>query len=863
LGSGRRYDWIVTAWDEQGQQATSSGASWEMGLLTEGEWQAEWIGLGNAGPFGGPLPPGGTRPRQPGGAAFDPALASLHAHGERRPSPYLRNTFSIGGPVRRARVYATARGVYELRLNGKRVGDTLLAPGWTDYDRRIQYQTYDVTDLLRHGENVIGAALADGWYSGYLGFDPRWRAFRYGYKPSLLLRLEVELEGGQVVVVVSDASWRTGTGKITFADLLMGEAHDARLEPLGWDEPGFDDATWHAAATVGPSPARLVAQQTPPVRVTEELSPVSVMELRPGVHLFDLGQNMVGWARLVVEGKPGTVITLRYGEMLGGDGELYTANLRSAKQTDVFVLRGEGTEVFEPRFTFHGFRYVQVEGLPGAPTSATLTGCVIHDDLQRVGEFDSSSELLNRLHANTFWGQRGNFVSVPTDCPQRDERLGWLGDAQVFMRTATFLMDVAPFFTKWLDDVADAQSSEGAYSDVAPRAVLPSDGAPGWGDGGVIMPWTLYQVYGDRRLLERHYEGMQRWMDYLGEANPGHLRTNKLNMNFGDWLSVDADTPKEVLATAYYALDAGIMARVAEVLGLEHDASRYRRLYEDIKSAFVTAYVSDDGRVHGDTQTSYLLALHAGLVPEPLRGAAVAHLVEDIRSRGGHLSTGFLGVSYLGPVLTDCGHANVAYELALKETYPSWGYSIAHGATTIWERWDGWTEERGFQTSEMNSFNHYAYGSITEWFYRYVAGIEADSTRPGYRHILLRPRPGGGVDHAAAVYRSIRGPIESRWKVAGGRLSYRVTVPPNTTATLYLPTTDPAGVTEGGRLATKSPGIEPLPPGAAKGVAVFELASGMYSFEAAFDARPQAAPIAGSRLGPAPGTAADGVRDRD
>ncbi len=850
LLSRGRYRWTVTVWDEDGTAVTGAPSWWEMGLLAPDEWGARWIGLGNQGPFGSPLRTGGTRPRtapaeeEPaeekpdtgpdGDAVPSPSLGiaavdvTEATYGERRPSPYLRTTFDLDRPWRRARVYATARGLYDLRLNGGPVSDARLAPGWTDYHQRIQYQTFDVTSLLRPGRNALGAVLGTGWYSGYVGFDPRWRSFRYGYRPSLLLRLEVWFEDGEVLTVVSDDDWTSSTGSILFGDLLLGEAHDARLEPRGWDEPGFDDALWEPAEVEDSARATLVAQMTPPIRVTEELPALALTEPTPGTYLFDVGQNMVGWARLTTSGPAGTVVTLRFGETIDEDGTLYTENLRSAKQTDVFVLAGEGLETFEPRFTFHGFRYVEVAGLAQPPAVTDLVGCVVHDDLGHVGSFDSSSAMLNKLHENVRWSQRGNFISVPTDCPQRDERMGWLGDAQVFARTAAYGMDVAPFFTKWLLDVVDAQAENGAFPDVAPRAVLPSDGAPGWGDAGVIVPWTLYQMYGDKRLVERMYQPMQRWMAYLAKASPGHLRTRRLNMNFGDWLSLDADTPKEVLATAYYALDASLMARMARALGRDDDARGYEALYADIRAAFQAAYVGPDGEVHGDTQTAYLLALHVGLVPDQLRSATARLLVEDIEFRGGHLSTGFLGVSLLTPVLTEAGYADVAYRLALAETYPSWGYSIRHGATSMWERWDGWTEERGFQTPVMNSFNHYAFGSIGEWLYGYVAGIGVDAERPGFEHVVLRPLPGRGLDHAGATYRSLRGEIRSRWAVDGDHVTYEVTVPANVTATLHLQTVAPERVTEGGVPVGEAVGVTPV----AGGAAVFELTSGSYRFRA-------------------------------
>lgn len=824
LRSRTRYHWKVQVCDEDGQVAESEPAFWEMGLLDPGEWQASWIGLGNAGPFGAPLPPEGLNPVQGG----EPASEEYRVFGEHRPSPYLRKTFEVTKPVGQARLYATARGLYGLHLNGRRVGNAQLTPGWTGYDKRIQYQTYDVSAYLKPGSNALGAILGDGWYCGYLGFDPRWRAYHYGLRPSLLLQLVIEFTDGSTLTVVSDDSWKSNIGPILFSDLQMGEVYDARLELTDWDLPGYDDGSWCEVDLLEGTSAALVAQVSPLIRITEELAPISLSEPSPGVFVFDMGQNMVGWARLRIQGHAGTAARLRFAEMLGDDGTLYTDNLRGARQTDSFILSGDGKDIFEPHFTFHGFRYVELTGYPGRPTLESLTGCVLHNDLEPAGEFESSSSLLNQLQRNITWSQRGNYLSVPTDCPQRDERLGWLGDAQVFLRTATFNMDVAPFFTKWMRDVTDAQSETGAFSDVAPRAGLPSDGAPGWGDAGVIIPWMMYQVYDDTRIIEEHYAAMTRWMAYLQEANPRHLRVNCLNLNFGDWLSVEANTPKEVLATAYYAYDARLMSEVARALGRDEDARAFARLFEDIKAAFVDAYVSADGRVTGNTQTCYLLALHMDLLPEGLRPKAAARLARDIEARSGHLSTGFIGVGYLCPVLSEAGYTDAAYRLALNDTFPSWGYSIRHGATTIWERWDGWTDEHGFQLPAMNSFNHYSFGAVGEWLYRYVGGINLDPEQPGYKHILLRPQPGGGLRYAKVRYRSIRGEISSHWSLEGTRLDFSATIPANTTATLYLPTTKAQAVTEGGQSALEAPGVTLVANQPDR--AVFELASGSYSF---------------------------------
>ena len=820
LRSGLHCVWKVCVWDGAGNPSPySPPAVFESGLLETSDWEGAWISAGK-GPAGDMEPPSGDE--------YDDLANGL------APSPYLRKGFSLYKPVSRARLYATARGVYELYLNGSRVGDDVLAPGWTDYDQRVQYQTYDVTPLLAEGQNALGAVLGDGWFAGFVGFDPKHRGALYGPRPQLLAQLNVEYEDGTTESLATDGSWRCSTGPILYSDLLVGESYDARREMPGWAEPGLDDSGWYGVEVEEIGDTNLVAQPDEGIRVTEELEAKTVTEPESGPYVFDLGRNMVGWVRLKVEGEAGTEVTLRHAEALNPDGTIYTENLRSARQVDTYILKGDGEEVYEPRFTFHGFRYVEVTGYPGELPLGAVTGRVVHSATPSSGSFECSSPMVSRLQENIVWGQRGNFLSIPTDCPQRDERLGWTGDAQVFVRTASFHMDVAAFFGKWMVDVEDAQSPEGAFPDVAPllRGSGLIDlrwGAPAWGDAGVIVPWTIYRTYDDTRIVERHYSAMTRWMEYLREANPDLVRKNRMGNNYGDWLSPKGDlTPKDLLATAYWAYDAGLMAEMAGAIGRHDDAREYRDLNENIKAAFEEAYVSPDGRIQGDTQTCYLLALHMELLPEDLRSAAAEHLVRSIEREDWHLSTGFAGVGYLCPVLTEAGYADVAYRLLENETYPSWGYTVKNGATTIWERWDGWTEENGFQSPNMNSFNHYSLGSVGEWLYRYVAGIDQDPGGTGYERILVRPRPGGGLTSARARYDSIRGTISSEWEISDGAFRLKTTVPANTTATVYVPASDGAGVTEGGGPAGEAEGVEFLRE--EKGAAVFAVGSGEYEF---------------------------------
>ncbi|CAN5223312.1 alpha-L-rhamnosidase [soil metagenome] len=818
LRSGLHCVWKVCVWDGAGNPSPySPPAVFESGLLETSDWEGAWISAGK-GPAGDMEPPSGDE--------YDDLANGL------APSPYLRKGFSLYKPVSRARLYATARGVYELYLNGSRVGDDVLAPGWTDYDQRVQYQTYDVTPLLAEGQNALGAVLGDGWFAGFVGFDPKHRGALYGPRPQLLAQLNVEYEDGTTESLATDGSWRCSTGPILYSDLLVGESYDARREMPGWAEPGLDDSGWYGVEVEEIGDTNLVAQPDEGIRVTEELEAKTVTEPESGPYVFDLGRNMVGWVRLKVEGEAGTEVTLRHAEALNPDGTIYTENLRSARQVDTYILKGDGEEVYEPRFTFHGFRYVEVTGYPGELPLGAVTGRVVHSATPSSGSFECSSPMVSRLQENIVWGQRGNFLSIPTDCPQRDERLGWTGDAQVFVRTASFNMDVAAFFGKWMVDVEDAQSPEGAFPDVAPllRGSGLIDlrwGAPAWGDAGVIVPWTIYRTYDDTRIVERHYSAMTRWMEYLREANPDLVRKNRMGNNYGDWLSPKGDlTPKDLLATAYWAYDAGLMAEMAGAIGRHDDAREYRDLNENIKAAFEEAYVSPDGRIQGDTQTCYLLALHMELLPEDLRSAAAEHLVRSIEREDWHLSTGFAGVGYLCPVLTEAGYADVAYRLLENETYPSWGYTIKNGATTIWERWDGWTEENGFQSPNMNSFNHYSLGSVGEWLYRYVAGIDLDPHGVGYERILIRPRPGGSLTHARAEYDSVRGRISSSWKVEDDRFVLEVLIPPNTTANVHVPSTD--DVSEGGRPVDEAEGVEPL--GVDGGETVLSVGSGRYEF---------------------------------
>ncbi|MET7791869.1 alpha-L-rhamnosidase [Streptomyces sp900116325] len=704
------------------------------------------------------------------------------------PAAQLRHEFRLKhASVARARLYSTALGLYEAHLNGERVGEDRLAPGWTDYRKRVQYQTYDVTKLVRAGANALGVTVATGWYAGNVGmFGPH----QYGERPAFLGQLEVTYTDGSTERVLSGTDWRAATGPVTSADIMSGEEYDARLESEGWTRPGFDDSAWAAVDAFDKVSAALVAEAGGPTRVERTLPARKVTEPKPGVFVYDLGQNMVGAVRLTVSGKAGTAVRLRHAEVLNPDGTIYTTNLRSARATDTYILKGGGKETYEPRFTFHGFRYVEVTGYPGKPPLNAVAGRVIHTDAPFTMNFSTNVPLLNQLHSNITWGQRGNFVSIPTDTPARDERLGWTGDINVFAPTAAYNMESGRFLTKWLVDLRDGQSDDGAFTDVAPFVGTVGKGVAGWGDAGVTVPWALYQAYGDTRILDQSWPSMLKWLDYLERHSSGFLRPAE---GYGDWLNIQDETPKDVIGTAYFAHAADLVARAAQALG--KDPAPYTSLFASVRDAFRAAYVSSGGKVKGDTQTGYVLALSMDLLADTDRGPAAERLVELIKAKDWHLTTGFLGTPRLLPVLTSTGHTDVAYRLLVQRSFPSWGYQIDKGATTMWERWDSIKPDGSFQDAGMNSFNHYAYGSVGEWMYANIAGIAPAA--PGFREILVRPRPGGGVTEAEGRYDSVRGPVITRWKLDSDGFRLALTVPANTTAEVWIPATEAAQVTHG------------------------------------------------------------------
>jgi alpha-L-rhamnosidase len=776
----QKYFWQVKVWDEKGKESKwSETAFWETGLLVSSNWKAKWIEMKG-----------------------DTLRYS--------PSPHFRKEFSLAKSVANARIYVTSHGFYELHLNGKKVGDQIFTPGWTVYGQRLQYQVYDVTNQLVKGGNVIGAVLGDGWYRGTLAWGNNWAI--YGKRLGLLMELRITFGDGTEEVIVTDEKWKfSNDGAIRMNDIYNGETYDATKKLTGWNLTGYDDKKWLPVDLGNYSLNNIIASEGSPVRKIQEIKPVKIFRTPKGSLLVDMGQNMVGWVRLKVTGKKGAVVTLRHAEVLDKYGEFYTTNLRVAKCQLTYTLAGTGEEVYEPRFTFMGFRYVQVNGFPGELTADNITGVVVHSDMSVTGSFESSSKLINQLQHNIQWGQKGNFVDVPTDCPQRDERLGWTGDAQAFSRTAAFNMDVASFFTKWLKDLAADQRPGGEVPNVIPD-VLDKQGSEtastsaGWGDVCVIVPWTMYTIYRDKRLLEVQYPSMKKWVEYI-RKKAGESFIWKNGSIYGDWLfyhppvnnhtEPDGHTEHDFIATAFYAYSASILASAAKELGKTDDEKTYSDLYNKVKQVFIREYVTPAGRVGTNSQTSYVLALMFNLLPDNIREKSAGFLVSDIKSRRNHLSTGFLGTPYLCHVLSQNGYADVAYDLLLQESYPSWLYPVKMGATTIWERWDGQKTDSTFQDPGMNSFNHYAYGAIGDWMYRVSAGIEAK--KPGYKEILIQPHLTKRLNFSKASFESSYGTIASGWERIDGKIIVKVSIPVNTKATIMLPVSDARKVSESGK----------------------------------------------------------------
>lgn len=780
LVSSQRYYWRVRISDKHNQQSLwSDTAFFETAMFDITEWKAKFIS-----------PEGSDE-------------------GKSSKGKQLRKEFNLNGEVEFARVYSSGLGIYELYLNGKRVGEDLLTPGWTSYDNRLQYQTYDVTAMLNNGGNALGAAVGPGWYKGYLAGQSR-RHNVYGSRTAVILQLLIRYKDGHEELVITDESWKACDSPVLYSELYHGETYDAMAWQEGWNLPNFNDSKWYASEVIDRDMKTLVVQDGLPVRRQEILEPAALFITPKGERVIDFAQNMAGWVKFSVKGKAGDKVVLKHAEILDAEGNFYTENLRSAKSRIEYILKGGEVETFEPHFTFQGFRYVMIEEFPGEPKISDFKAVVIHSDMEPTGSFSCSNELVNKLQHNILWGLKGNFIDLPTDCPQRDERLGWTGDAQVFIRTASYLMNVDSFFKKWLRDLKAEQLEDGGVPWVIPDARLDlpekllkkEHSSTGWGDAAVICPWTIYQCYGDKKILADQYESMKGWIEFIkANAEDGVLWNT--GFHFGDWLALDAKegsyfgaTPNDLTATAFYAYSTELVAKSAEALGKKDEAEKYNKLHKDIVAAFQREFFTPSGRLAARTQTAHILSLMFKLVAEEHRQRTIDTLVQLLNENNGHLTTGFLGTPYFCHALSQNGKVEEAYNLLLKEDYPSWLYQVTKGATTIWEHWDGIKPDGTMWSADMNSFNHYAYGAIGDFLYRTVAGIDTDPNKPGYKRIIIKPQPGGGMTHAEAELKSVYGRIAVKWSLENNNMVIDITIPHNTTAHVILPKAAPDNISQ-------------------------------------------------------------------
>lgn len=763
----------VRVWDNHGEASEWASTGFLSALQSDEEWEGAFI------------------------------MAEKPGDREKALGTMLRKDFVIKKEVKEAYLVSTAQGMYQAFINGKRIGQDELAPGWTSYHTRLLYQTYEVTDALKEGENAIGVLLGAGWYKG----DITWfrRHNYYGSHAAFSGQLVIRYTDGSEEVLASDPSWLGCKSPILHADIYDGEIYDARLEQDGWSEPGFSGSGWEQVRVVEQQAVMPVPQQGCTVRVEETFAAREIFRTPRGDTVIDFGQNISGWVRFNVEGRSGDEAELVFFETLDAAGNVYTENLRTARQTVRYICKGEGRETCCPHFTFQGFRYVWVKQFPGEVRAEDFTAMVLCSDMRARGSFSCSNPLLNQLQSNIRWGMKGNFVDVPTDCPQRDERLGWTGDAQIFSYTANFLMETDEFYRKWLLDLAADQRADGGVANVVPDALVDDAvdygdgesaaeqyGAAGWGDAAVIVPWALYLANGDPSIILQQYDSMKAWLDYLAASEKdGCIRTP---CQFGDWLALDAAegsyhgaTPEEFTASAYYAHVCGLFAKMADAVGRAEDAAEYRKRREAKIGLFRSRYCLPDGKLNVHTQTAYVLALHFDLLPEEARPAAAEELKKKLRDNDGHLTTGFMGTPYIMHALSRNGCVKEAYDLLLKEDFPSWLYQVKQGATTVWEHWDGLKPDGTMWSADMNSFNHYAYGAVGQWLYERCAGLCVDPDRPGYRHFTVRPCIGGGLGFAECAHESPYGEIRVRWeRTEDGTVVLSVQVPPNTTAGLEL-----------------------------------------------------------------------------
>ncbi len=806
LESGRTYYWRVRYWDKNGNPSPySSTAQFEMGLLAPEEWKAQWIGGNNL----------------------------------------LRKEIQIPGKIARARAYVTALGYYELRINGQKVGLNVLDPGWTTFEKRHLYTTYDVTSQLKQGPNAVGVMLGNGWAVMDKRFGPP--IITPYSSPALLLQIQIELEDSKRLTLVSDTAWGTARGPIVSDSVFDGEVYDARLESSGWDEPGFDDASWAAAQAMKPAGGVLSAQMMPLIRVIDTLVPIKMMNPQPGVYVYDLGQNISGWAQLRVKGPRGTAVRMRFSELIYDNGMINRENIRRAKAEDIYILRGEGTEVYKPRFTYHGFRYVELTGFPGTPSLDSIRGRLVHTAVEPTGSFVSSSETLNAIQKIIRWGQRTNLHSVQTDCPQRDERMGWMGDLQVTAEEAMMNFDMAAFYANTMRNIRDVQGEDGTVTDTVPHKYGSRPADPAWGTAYPQLCWFMYEQYADRRILEESYDGVKRYVEFLRSRAPDHVLRFSY---YGDWVAVEP-TPSEYVSAVFYYNDVMVLRKMAEALGKTADAETYSQLSVQIKGAINREFLNTKNAEYANgTQTADAMALLLDLVPDAprghstLRGAVQFNLTQNLLyEHDSHLTTGFIGVKFLFPTLTKIGRSDLAYDVATQTTYPSWGYMIANGATTLWELWQNKVGP------SMNSHNHPMLGSIGSWFYRALGGINVDPRRPGYRRIVIRPQMVRDLASVSATVETVRGPVTSSWTHSPGKITLEVTIPVNSEAQVVIPKEIEMGdvvVREGDRVVWDKGKFVPGVPGVNSAVAgaeavsffgptkeaiSFEVGSGQYLFK--------------------------------
>ena len=798
LLSAQRYYWQVKIWDNKGNaSAWSKPAYWEMGLLKQSDWSAKWI------------------------------KSNLTADTTDGPSPMFRRAFTVSKTVKSARLYITAHGIFEAYLNGHRVGNDYFAPGWTSYKKRLQYQTYDVTSLLYKGNNAAGVMIGDGWYRGHLD---KWKNL-WGKDLGLLFQLEVNYTDGTKETINSDDQWKSSTGPILLSSFYNGETYDSRLEKKGWMESAYNDSSWQSVAVIDEDKANLIAPEVPGIKKQEVFHPKKLITTPKGETVIDFGQNLVGWVVLNIKGKAGDEIRIYHAEVLDKDGNFYTTNLRHAKSEIKYILAGNSPEKHEPHFTYQGFRYIKIEGNSGKLDTAGIYAVAMYSDMDPTGTLVTSNPMLNQLQHNIQWGQKGNFLDVPTDCPQRDERLGWTGDAQAFSRTAEYNMNVAGFFTKWLKDLSADQHEDGAVTWVVPDMMSrTASGVAGWGDAATIIPWSIYQAYGDQRILEQQYGSMKAWVDFMNGKSTNDLWNT--GTHFGDWCFYSpsptddggkaAVTDKYLICQTFYAHSTQLLINAATVLGKTEDVKTYTALLERIKNAFVKEYMTANGRLVSGTQTAASLALSFDMLPVEMRDQLAKRLVQNIKDYGNHLTTGFLGTPYLCHVLSRFGYDDMAYTLLLQDTYPSWLYPVTKGATTIWERWDGIKANGDMQDPSMNSFNHYSYGAIGDWMYRVMAGLNSDETVTGYKKIRIAPHPGGNLTSVNAGLETLYGPVRSKWQINNGVFQLEVTVPPNTTAEVILPKSAMAEITQNNK---------PLPKNNTTEDVKVSVGSGIYNYQ--------------------------------